>query len=295
MTTRNQTTIEEFNGWLGQPEGLNLELKTAKHSFSADKDLPDYCAALSNEGGGKLILGVAPDHRIVGTKAFQGTHNTLSVNLLSKLKIRIDVEEFDHPHGRVLIFHIPPHPPGQPIRSTGSYRYPMRAGESLTEMDSETLKRISNETDTDYSSRIIAGLSISDLDQTALKNFRERWAQKAKRPDYLEFSDEKMLRNVGLLKDQGLNCASLILFGKKEKIDQLLPGSEIIFEWRHGAKKIPHDYRINWREPFFKIYDEVWETINARNLRIPFQEGLFQRGKSLPLAKSLSVRPYSML
>lgn len=104
-----------------------------------------------------------------------------------------------------------------------------------------------------------------------LKNFRERWAQKAKRPDYLEFSDEKMLRNVGLLTDQGLNCASLILFGKKEKIDQLLPGSEIIFEWRHSAKKISHDYRINWREPFFKIYDEVWETINARNLRIPFQ------------------------
>lgn len=34
---------------------------------------------------------------------------------------------------------------------------------------------------------------------------------------------------------------------------------------------------MNWREPFFKIYDEIWETINARNLRIPFQEGLIQR------------------
>ena len=86
-----------------------------------------------------------------------------------------------------------------------------------------------------------------------------------------------MLRNIGLLTAQGLNYASLILFGKKEKIDQLLPGSEIIFEWRQSAKKIPHDYRINWRESFFKIYDEVWKTINARNLRMPFQEGLFQR------------------
>ena len=134
--------MEEFNGWLGQPEGRNLEFKTAEHGFSANKDLPDYCAALSNEGGGKLILGVDPAHHVVGTKAFQESYNKLSVNLLSKLKIRIDVEEFDHPNGRVLIFHIPPHPPGQPIRSTGSYRYPMRASESLTEMDSETLKRI---------------------------------------------------------------------------------------------------------------------------------------------------------
>ena len=33
----------------------------------------------------------------------------------------------------------------------------------------------------------------------------------------------------------------------------------------------------NWREPFFKIHDEIWSVINARNLRIPFQEGFFQR------------------
>ena len=65
--------------------------------------------------------------------------------------------------------------------------------------------------------------------------------------------------------------------GKKEKIDQFLPGNEIIFEWRHDAGKTAHDFRKNWREPFFKIYDEIWETINARNIRIPFQEGLFQR------------------
>lgn len=66
--------------------------------------------------------------------------------------------------------------------------------------------------------------------------------------------------------DKGLNYACL-----------LIPCSEIVFEWRQDARKISHDFRINWREPFFKIYDEVWEAINARNLRIPFQEGLFQR------------------
>jgi ATP-dependent DNA helicase RecG len=86
-----------------------------------------------------------------------------------------------------------------------------------------------------------------------------------------------MLRAIGLLSDKGLNYASLILFGKKEKIDEILPCSEIIFEFRQDPRKIPHDFRLNWREPFFKIYDEIWETINARNLRIPFQDGLIQR------------------
>lgn len=116
-----------------------------------------------------------------------------------------------------------------------------------------------------------------DLDDRAIENFRKRWAQKARREDYLTFSDEKMLRAIGFLTDKGLNCACLILFGKKEKIDELIPCSEIVFEWRQDAKKISHDFRTNWREPFFKIYDEVWEAINVRNLRIPFQEGLFQR------------------
>lgn len=273
----SSTTVRELEDWLKQVEESNLEFKTAAHSFSESKDLPDYCAALANEGGGKLILGVDPTGRIVGTKAFSGTHNRLSHNLLMKLKIRIDVEEVMHPRGRVLVFHVPSRPAGQPIRSTGTYRYPMRAGESLVEMDNATLKQILNETVSDFSCSLVRGLSVSDLDEIALENFRRRWSQKAQRSDYMKFPYEKMLSSIGMLSDQGLNIASLVLFGKKEKIDRYLPCAEIVFEWRQQPGKTAHDFRKTWREPFFRIDDEIWSVINARNLRIPFQEGLFQR------------------
>ena len=271
------TTVEEFDKWLKQPEDMALEFKTARNSFSREKDLPDYCAALANEGGGKLILGVNNAREVIGTKAFEGTYNRLSNELLSNIRIRVDVEELMHPKGRVLIFHVPARPCGQAIRSAGNYHYPMRAGESLVEMDQMTLKRILNETDPDISSQIVEGLTLDDLDEVAIGNFKKRWAEKASRQDYLSFSNDKTLRAVGLFTDKGLNYAALILFGKKEKIDELLPGSEIIFEWRQDAKKTAHDFRKNWREPFFRICDEIWETINARNIRTPFQEGLFQR------------------
>jgi len=52
------TQIEEFNKWLANPEGLHLEFKAAQSASRHDKDLPGYCAAPANEGGGKLILGV---------------------------------------------------------------------------------------------------------------------------------------------------------------------------------------------------------------------------------------------
>jgi ATP-dependent DNA helicase RecG len=272
------TNIEQLHKWLTRQEGLNLEFKEAKSQFGHDKDLPDYCAALANEGGGKLILGVTNKGDVVGTKAFQGTHNQLSQYLLSSIGIRVDVEELFAKEKRILIFHIPPRPYiGRPVKSSGKYTYPMRAGESLTEMDEQTLKKILNQGELDFSGRIVTSLIIDDLDEEAINNFKKRWAQKANRTAYIDFPKEKILSSVGVLSDKGLNYAALILFGRENKINELLPCSEIIFEWRSDASKTSHDFRINWRKPFFKIYDEIWDSINARNLRIPFQEGLFQR------------------
>jgi ATP-dependent DNA helicase RecG len=68
-----------------------------------------------------------------------------------------------------------------------------------------------------------------------------------------------------------------VLFGKKEKLDEFLPDAEIIFEWRQSSASIPYDYRMAWREPFFAIYDSIRGTINARNSRMPFQQGFIQR------------------
>jgi len=270
------TSPEQFEKWLEEPEGEHLEFKTAANQFSHDKELPDYCAALANEGGGKLILGVTDERVVCGTKAFMGTVSRLSHDLFQKLHIRVSVEELQHTCGRVLVFHVPSHAIGTVVKSTGQYTYPMRAGESIVEMDTGSLKRILDESETDFSARIVPGLTLNDLDYTAIENFKNRWAQKQQRNEYLTYTNEKVLRSIHILHDEELSYAALILFGKKEKIDRLLPDAEIILEWRQDANKITHDFRKIWREPFFKIYDDIWETINARNIRFPYQDGFFQ-------------------
>lgn len=272
-----KTNLEQLNKWLVRKESVALEFKEAKSHFDSKRDLPDYCAALANEGGGKLILGVDDKGNVVGTKAFYGTANKLSHELFTKIKIRVDVEELTHPQGRILIFHVHGRPIGCRIRSTGKYLHPMRMGESLVEMDDIRTRAILNEAQPDFSSQIITDFKIEDTDDEAVENFKQRWAEKAQRRDYLNFQKEKVLRAVGVLSDRGLSYAGLILFAKKAKLDELLPCSEIIFEWRQEEKKTAHDFRKNWREPFFKMYEEVWNAINVRNLRFPFQEGLFQR------------------
>lgn len=272
-----KTSLEQFEECLKKPEDTRLEFKAAENSFSRDNALADYCAAIANEGGGKLILGVNNKRQVTGTKAFTGTYNKLSHDLLQKLKIRVDVEEIQHPKGRVLIFHIPSRPFGQRVRSTGRYVYPMRAGESLAEMDDATTRTILNEVQPDFTALVVSGMIFDDLDLSAIDNLKQKWAQESDRKDFLTFDAEKFLKNIGLITNNGITYAGLILSGKSEAITQYLPDAEIIFEWRNDHKQTHYDFRKNWRGPFVNIDDDVWKIINDRNIRIPFQDGLFQR------------------
>ena len=272
-----KTSLNQLNKWLTKKENVSLEFKEARSGFDAKQDLPDYCAALANEGGGKLILGVDDKGKVVGTKAFDGTVHKLSHELFTKIKIRVDVEEFSHPDGRILIFHVPGRLPGQRVKSTGRYLYPMRMGDSLTEMDDIKTKDILNETQPDFTAGTVFGLTIDDLDKQAIEVFRQKWAVKAGREGYSSFDDEKILKNAGLIDASGITLGGLILVGKEEALRKYLPDAEIIFEWRHDHAQTHYDFRKNWRAPFVSIDDDIWNTINARNLRIPFQEGFFQR------------------
>ncbi len=269
-------TIEELELLIKQPESANFERKSAKNRFNEDRELVDYCAAIANEKGGKLILGVDKNGNIVGSNVYKSTLNTIPNEIYSKLKIRVDIDEIYHPKGRVLVFNIPPRPAGRLIKSTGDYKYPMRVGESLVEMDQQTIKKILNETE-EFTSNTIEDLQISDLDKRALEKLKSLWSKKARRKDYFRKSDASLLRDLSLITNGHLTYAALIILGKKQFIGKHLPGAEIIFEWRTNKSKISHDFRKNWKDNFLNTFDDVWNTVNARNVRIPFQEGFIQR------------------
>lgn len=277
-----KTSVEQFEKWLRFDEDESLEFKEAKNQFDNSKgSLFDYCAALANGEGGILILGIQEKPRkVVGSSFKKGTHTRLSQNIWQRINLHVDVEEFYYQGLRILIFHIPKHPAGRRVKSGGKgdkYTYPTRRGESLGEMDDQRTKDILTEFQTDYSASILDDLTLDDLDPTAIDIFRQRWSDKAKNDKYREFDDRKILKNADLISDRGVTYAGLILVGKDESLQSFLPDAEIIFEWRQRAEQTNYDFRKNWRSAFMSIDDEIWQTINARNLRIPFQEGFLQR------------------
>lgn len=145
-------TLDTLNRWLATlAESERLEFKEAKQQYDTTK-LLRYCVALSNEGGGYLVLGVTDKlpRRVVGSQAFasQSHLNDIKARIVDKLHIRVDAVELAHPDGRVLVFEIPPRPTGHPLDYDGAYL--MRAGEDLVPMTPDQLRRIFAEGQPDW-------------------------------------------------------------------------------------------------------------------------------------------------
>ena len=98
---------QQLQEWLNAREDEHLEFKEAKNNFHFEK-LVKYCAALANEGGGSIVLGVNDTlpRKVVGSQVFTDLERT-KAGLIEKLRLRVEAQEIAHPDGRVLVFTAP--------------------------------------------------------------------------------------------------------------------------------------------------------------------------------------------
>lgn len=256
-------------------ENYDLELKAASGDSFPYAKVAQYCSAIANVSGGRLILGVDDNGNIVGTRAFCRYHE-LPNKLMQDLGIPVQSDEIITDEGRVLVFNIPKHFQGRAIKYEGKYY--IRNGSSLTEMTDDQLRTIYSETEPDFTSEICQGAVYGDLDAEALNVYKKYWARKHNRPRYLDADPKDMLAALNLMNNDGeITYAALIVLGKTNSIRRLLPCSEIIFEWRQDANSGNYDYRQKWQSPFILAHLEIWQVINARNQKYSIQEGFFQK------------------
>jgi ATP-dependent DNA helicase RecG len=280
------TTREQLQHWLEEPEGTNLEFKEARKSFHFEK-MVEYCVALANEGGGKIIFGVSDrrPRRIVGTAAFAEPGRT-EAGLHDRLSHRIPVEEIQTLEGRVLVAHVPSRLPGTAWQIGG--RYLKRAGDNLTALPDVDLRAFFAETGPDFSAELCSGTSLSDLSPQALAAFRDRWARKTRDERKRSWTDAETLSNAELAADGRLTYAALILFGTRVALGRWLAQAELVFEYRSSEVSGPAADREEFREGFFLWQDAIWTKVNLRNDRQSYQDGLFRM--DLPTFDEVPVR-----
>ncbi len=265
-----------------------IEFKEAKNNFSfaggkntdqteRRKCYLGYVVALANEGGGKLVMGMKDKvpHEVVGSDFAEGKVGDLTDETYERLGIRVRTEELWEDKKRVLIIHVPTRPVGKLLKFEGVPL--MRTGESLRNMSDEEMFAILSEQEPDFSAKICEGLTIADLDDTAIQKMRESYSQKQNNPHFLSLSKEQLLTDLKLLAGNKLNFAALTLLGKREIIQQKLPQSKIIWEYRNTGSQIHHDARESIEEPLFLGIDKIWQLINqpALNRKHPVQSGAY--------------------
>lgn len=266
---------EQFEALLSVKENEHVEFKEAKNHFDYEK-LLEYCVALANERGGRLVFGVTNrlPRKVVGSTAFKNPQN-VKTDIYVALKIRVEIEELSYEGKKVVIFAIPSRPIGRPLHRKGKYM--MRVGERLEPMTPEQLETIFAESQPDFSAEQCEGATLDDLDPAAIETFRNQWHKKSHNVELLNLSIERLLIDAELFNGNKFNYAALILLGKRESLGRFLANAEIIYEFRFEESAIQHDVREEFRNGFLAIQDKLWERINKRNGIQHIQDGLFVR------------------
>jgi ATP-dependent DNA helicase RecG len=267
--------LNDLQRWMDSREGEHLEFKEAKARYDFEL-LVKYCAALANEGGGRIILGVTNEmpRQVVGSAAFDALERTRA-GLIERLHLRIIAEEIHHPDGRVVVFHVPSRPTGSAVQYKGAYW--MRSADELAPMTPEMLRRVFGELGRDYSAEICAGAAMADLDSEAIARFRAMWVRKSKKKTLENLGDEQLLADAELVVSGGITYAALVLFGTLVALGRHLAQAEVIFEYRSSQASIPYQQREEFRQGLFLFDDAVWNLINLRNDVQQFRSGLYRR------------------
>ena len=253
----------------------HVEFKRAKRNFpfaGGQKTEPKerrrcvlgYIVALANEKGGRLVLGMedAYPHQVAGSDFAQGKVGAFEDEVYERLHIRVRTEElFDEHNNRVLVINVPSRPIGKALRFEGVPL--MRVGESLREMDDAEYFSIISEQDPDFSARICEGLTIEDLDPSAVQKMRESIFDNRKKNSIFTIPLKQLLNDLLLIDDDGkLKYAALLLLGKEEAITKYLPQANVVIEYRNSHSQVRYAARQEYRLPLFIAIDKIWDYIN---------------------------------
>lgn len=253
----------------------HVEFKRAEHNYpfaGGKKTEPrdrrhcvlGYVVALANERGGRLVLGMmdAFPHEVVGSDFAENETGNLEDEIYERLHIRVRTEELRDEKGRrVLVITVPSRPVGKALRFEGVPL--MRVGESLREMDDAEYFSIISEQDPDFSSRVCEGLTLEDLDETAIEKMRELIAKKRGRSDVATMPLGQLLSDLKLMTEEGrLTNAALLLLGRGDVIGRLMPQANVVVEYRTSRSEVRYSAREEFRQPLFVAIDRIWAYVN---------------------------------
>jgi ATP-dependent DNA helicase RecG len=215
-------SIFEIESWIQGGESETLEFK---RTTSERREAARTICAMLNHRGGRVIFGVEPDGRMTGQMVSDRTVEEVAQELAEiEPPVFPSIERIDFAEGRQLLVVTAQAGSGQPYSYRGhAYR---RVGNTSRELSREEYNRILLERlhgDQRWENQPAVGWTLADLDGMEITRTLEESIRRGRADDPGTRDPVEMLRGFGLMKDDQLLRAAIMLFGRAERIEAELP------------------------------------------------------------------------
>jgi ATP-dependent DNA helicase RecG len=253
------------------------EWRSLKSNISGRKgeDLASYISALANMDGGCIVIGVQDKTlAVTGIQDFADytvedvVHRILGKTPgLPSLGFHVEALQASDTGAIIWLVHVPRHSPRQPVQAHDKAW--QRDGDSLVELRPDRLRGILTEliAGQDWSSEIVPGATVADLDPAAIAKAREKFAAKHQQErwaaEITNWSTDEFLDRAKITLHGQITRTALLLLGLPQSVG-LLPGGTAEITW-----KVP-DERIakHFGPPFVLTTTEVGQHIRNPNIKL---------------------------
>lgn len=248
------TVSNGINKLLKKGESENVEFKK---SLAEIREIIETISAFANTKGGTIVVGVTDKGEIKGVNIGKKTIEDLVLKIANSTNPRVfpEVETIEVKSKKLIVIKVSERS-DKPVFAFGiAYK---RVGKNNLKMDrEEILEILKKSAEINFEDREIC--DVSEIDKEAVKNFAENAREKRK----MKTKPIAILENLGMVKENKINVAGLLCFGKSPQ--KYLPYA-VIKIGKFVGRKIVYEKEIkgNLIEQIEKSYAEVVTLIRKK-------------------------------
>ncbi|MDO9034191.1 MAG: ATP-binding protein [Methanoregula sp.] len=262
-----------------EDQDLDFKEWDGKSIQKAVKTVIEMAICMANGGGGTVVFGVSD--KILGrAHAILGVPLEVDQNILLRQiydstdpKSTPVFEELMVPEGtgRILVMQINR---GLPPYTDTSGQGKIRIGTDCKPLTGTLRRKISIETgESDYTFERIPGAIESHISSAAMEAVRKAAVKEQAPADLISLTDLDLLKTLGLIKNNQLTRAGLLLVGKETSIHEYFPH----YHWIHLRMTDDTQYtdRMDGAESLIVALDRITDRIMADNPLTTVSYGMF--------------------
>lgn len=195
---------------------INSESETLEFKESFSKEALETIGAFANAQGGRLLIGVRNDGRVIGISIGANTLEEWAQKIQAKIQPRILPSITVKKHKNCTIGVVSVKRSRSPVSVDG--RYLKRIGRTNQLMSNEEIMyRILDSSKTSWDSQIEERANTSDLDEQAVREFLEKLNEVGRRKIPADEKPLAVLEKLRLIETGKPTRAAILLLGKEPK------------------------------------------------------------------------------